>query len=118
MEWIANFASAPALILNPDAPVLEAQMRVGQQVSLLLVPRGASNVCPPPATWFSTNPSAASFEANNPGAGAVEKPFGNAVLHGIGTGDTQVYVVVYGRRFDIVYNAAGNNRIGVVHVVP
>jgi hypothetical protein len=115
-RWTPDFASAASEVAQVNG-ALEATMHVNEQESLLLLPVGANNICPPPATWTSTNPKAASFKSGDPTAGTVTEQFGDSVLFGIAPGDTTVYVVVDGVRYDLVY-ANLNEPIRVVHVVP
>lgn len=97
--------------------MLEAQVRVGGQVSLLLIPVGANNICLPEATWVSTNPGAAGFQSGNPNAGTYTAPYGDAVFHAITPGDTTVYMLVRGVRYELFYVTL-QKRIGVIHVAP
>lgn len=116
-RWRANFAAAPSAIVDPNAAVLEAQVRVGGQVSLLLLPVGTSNICLPEASWTSTNPSVGGFQNGNPNAGTYTAPFGDAVFFAISPGSTTIYVTVRGVRYDLFYNSLGKP-ISAVHVVP
>jgi hypothetical protein len=97
--------------------VLEAQVRVGGQVSLLLLPVGANNVCLPEATWVSTNPSAGGFQSGNPDAGTHTAAHGDAVFHALAPGDTTLYVLVRDVRYELFYVSL-RKRIGVIHVLP
>jgi hypothetical protein len=115
--WRAVFTAESAAIVDPGAPVLEARITVGRAVNLLLVPVGAQNVCSPEATWASTNPGVAAFEAGNPSAGTKVAPFGDAVLHGIAPGSASITVNVAGREYGL-YSGRYAKSISVVHVVP
>ncbi len=115
-RWLADFAVAPSQIMDVNG-TLEATMHVKGQASLLLVPVGANNICPPSATWTSTNPAAASFRDADPSAGSVTEQFGDAVLYGVAPGDTTVHVLVNGIQYDLAYERL-NRTISVVHVVP
>lgn len=120
--WEAHFGVHPSVILDPNAPVLEAQVRVGVTYRVTTWPVGAGSVCAeqqPEATWYSTNPAALSFEAGNPAAGTLTTPAGDgdAVLFALAPGDTMVYALVGGKRLELVYRNLQSKRIGVIHVV-
>ena len=116
-RYRANFASAPGAIVDPNAAVLEARVRVGGQEALLLIPVGATNICSSEASWTSTNPSVGGFQSNNPDAGSHTARFGDAVFHAISPGSTSIYATVRGVRYDLFYDRL-NKPISVVHVVP
>jgi hypothetical protein len=89
---------------------------VGGQVSLLLLPVGASNICSPEALWTSTNAGVGGFQNGNPNAGTYTAPFGDAVFFAISPGGTSIYVTVRGVRYDLFYDRLGKP-ISVIHVV-